>query len=191
MMPQLLNHFQAMGEKYEMAGPYLEVGSAGGPRAILSGRYFKERPDRFAINLLDVQPGKDIAFRKGNANDMHALFPDDKFRTVLSNAVLEHDRYFWRSIEEMKRVLAPGGILALGAPAFIPREQTGVSIAGLPAAARATVTYDVHARPDYWRFSRQAFQDVICEGLELLELRVIGKIPRLVAVARKPPNLNR
>jgi SAM-dependent methyltransferase len=104
----------------------------------------------------------------------------------LSNAVLEHDKYFWRSIDEMKRVLAPGGMLVVGAPGFIPLKQTKASISGLGEDSKATITYDVHARPDYWRFSRQAFKSVICEAMQILELRVVGSIPRLVAVAKKP-----
>ena len=186
MTPWLQNYFQAIGEKYELSGPYLEVGCGGGPLAILAGRYFRQHADRFAINVVRAKPARGIAFRKGNSNDMRGLFADDSFRTVLSNAVLEHDRYFWRSVGEIKRVLAPGGVLVIGAPAFVPRRLTGLSVLGLPETVPATITYDVHARPDYWRFSRQAFEEVICEGLELLELRVLGKIPRVVAVAKKP-----
>jgi SAM-dependent methyltransferase len=185
LFPRLHTHFQTLAAKYKMVGPYLEIGAAGGDLSILTGSYFKNRPDRYAINLRQASVGNGVTFIKCNSNDMRGTFADNQFRTVLSNAVLEHDRYFWRSLEEIRRVLAPGGILAIGAPGFIPREQTKATIAGIKEPM-ATITYEVHARPDYWRFSRQAFQYVICEGLELLECRVVGQIPRLVAVARKP-----
>jgi SAM-dependent methyltransferase len=170
MAPELHAHYQRLAEKYKMEGPFLEIGAARGSQSILTGNYFKERPDRIAVNLRDDDREDGIIFYKCNSNDMRGIFPDNRFQTVLSNAVLEHDRYFWRSVEEMRRVLAPGGILAVGAPGFIPREQLHVNaaITGLPAKAPATI---------------------ICEGLEVLELRVVGVIPRLVAVARKPSEI--
>jgi SAM-dependent methyltransferase len=186
MNPIISEHFQTLGEKYKMAGPFLEVGAAGGQHAILSGRYFDQRPDRFAINLIETKQENGISFVECNSNDMRGSFEDNYFGTVMSNAVLEHDQYFWRSLDEMKRVLAPGGLLVIGAPAFIPIEQTKATITGLPEGQTATITYDVHARPDFWRFSRQAFSFVICEGLDMLELRVVSIIPSLVCVARKP-----
>jgi SAM-dependent methyltransferase len=186
MNPIINSHFQALGEKYKMKGPFLEVGAAGGQNAILSGTYFKDRADRFAINLIETKQEDGISFVECNSNDMRGTFEDNYFGTVMSNAVLEHDRYFWRSLDEMKRVLAPGGLLVIGAPAFIPLNQTQATVSGLPKGSPATITYEVHARPDYWRFSRQAFNYVVCEGLDLLELRVVSTIPSLVCVGRKP-----
>jgi len=179
-----------LGEKYAMKGPFLEVGAAPGPNSILAGPYFQGKPDRVGLNLrnnemLDDHSGHPITFHQCNSNDMRGQFADGHFTTVLSNAVIEHDKYFWRSLDEMKRVLAPGGIMAVGAPGYIAGKFVKKGLLD-ETAKNATITLDLHAPPDYWRFSRAAFKDVICEGLELLELSVINRIPIIIAVARKP-----
>jgi len=180
----LFAHYQDLAKRYVLRGPCLEIGAAAGHKALLSAPCFADF-ERVAINLSQQTHVDGIRFERGNSNDMRALFGDGQFGTVLSNAVLEHDRYFWRSVDEMKRVLASGGLLMVGAPGFIPLSQTAATIGGFDAQDKATITYNVHAKPDYWRFSRQAFLDVIFEGLELLELKVVGRVPRLVGVGRK------
>jgi SAM-dependent methyltransferase len=182
--------YQKFAEKYEMKGPFLEVGAGAADQSILSGDYFLSKPDRFATNLsvMEVmeEPEADkIQFVRCNANDMRDVFADGQFGTVLCNAMIEHDKYFWRSLDEMKRVLAPGGILAIGAPGYVARRHLKEDINN-DKLNKATLTLDVHSTPDYWRFSRMAFKEVICEGLELLELSIVSRIPVIVAVARKP-----
>jgi len=186
MHPQLFAHYQKLADTYGPEPAYLEIGAAPGGRAILAGPWFADRPERVAINLNAHEQAEGIAFRRANANDLSGVFADGAFRSVFSNAVLEHDKAFWRSLAEMKRVLAPGGLMFVGAPGFIPSRQTRARIDGFEGAAKATITFDVHAKPDYWRFSRQAFKEVVFDGLELLELKVVGRIPRLVGVGRKP-----
>lgn len=190
MQPRVNDLYQALGEKYNLQGPFLEVGAAAKLNSILAGRYFKGRPKRFAINMVDMEmpdepEGERVTFLRCNANNMKRVFADGQFATVLCNAMIEHDKYFWRSLDEMKRVLAPGGILAVGAPGFVGRKNIKADIISEKYTS-ATLTMDVHAVPDYWRFSRYAFKDVICEGLEFLETVVLGQVPVLVAVARKP-----
>ncbi len=189
MHPRVNEVYQQLAEKYEMKGPFLEIGVGHKQPAILSGPYFANRPDRFATNLaeveLEAEEAESIRFTRCNSQDMTGVFADGQFGTVLSNAVLEHDKYFWRSLDEMKRVLAPGGILAVGAPAYIPRSQIQAGVIN-DKVPKATATLDMHSRPDYWRFSPMAFTEVICEGLELLDIMVVLRIPVLVAVARKP-----
>ncbi len=187
MHPKIHAHYQDIAVKYGLQGPFLEIGASPGPKSILAGDYFRGKTGRVGINLAKTQMEKDenqIHFIQCNSNDMRSQFADGQFGTVFSNAVIEHDRYFWRSIEEMKRVLAPGGIMAVGAPGYVANLDNKL---GLPKTIeRATVTFDVHVKPDYWRFSRQAFKDIICEGMEILELRAIMRVPILVVVARKP-----
>jgi len=190
MHPRVNSTYQKLAEKYEMKGPFLEVGAGHAENAILAGDYFQSKPDRFATNLAEMElvdePDTDkIRFIRCNANDMRDAFADGQFGTVLCNAMIEHDKYFWRSLDEIKRVLAPGGILAIGAPGYVPRKQLKEGINN-DKLNKATITMDVHSAPDYWRFSRMAFKEVICEGLELLEMSVVLRIPVIVAVARKP-----
>jgi SAM-dependent methyltransferase len=64
-------------------------------------------------------------------------FADDAFQVVVCTEMLEHDDAPWRSLDEMHRVLAPGGTLLLTARGF---DERGC--------------YPVHDHPvDYWRFS--------------------------------------
>lgn len=191
MHPRVNDTYQKLAQKYEMKGPFLEIGAGSNDDSILSSGYFQGKPERLATNLsdkvFDNEPDNaaKIQFIRCNANDMRAVFTDGQFGTVLCNAVIEHDKYFWRSLDEMKRVLAPGGILAIGAPGYIARNQLKDSPVS-DTLPKATITFDLHSAPDYWRFSRMAFKEVICEGLEFLELCIVGRVPILIAVARKP-----
>lgn len=186
MDPNIYQHYQRLAKKYDFKGPYLEVGAAPGGKAIMAGRAFSGKPDRKAINL-DVHPQEDgIEFIQCNSNDMRGTFADASFNTIFSNAVLEHDKYFWLSLAEMKRVLAPGGHLVIGAPAFVRHDAEKAPISGFDEADQATITYKIHCMPDYWRFSPMAFRQVICEGLDILELKSVRVLPRLIAVAQKP-----
>lgn len=45
-------------------------------------------------------------------------FEDQKFDAVLCNAVLEHDKYFWKTIAEIKRVTKPDGLIVIGTPGY-------------------------------------------------------------------------
>jgi SAM-dependent methyltransferase len=191
MHPRVHQTYQKLAEKYEMNGPFLEIGAGSNAAAILSGSYFQGKPGRFATNLSDMDFTDEtddttkIQFIRCNSQNMRGVFADGQFATVLCNAVIEHDKYFWRSLDEMKRVLAPGGILAIGAPGYIARRQLKDNVVN-DKLKKATITFDLHSTPDYWRFSRMAFKEVICEGLEVLEISVVGRVPVLMAVARMP-----
>lgn len=93
-------------------------------------------------------------------------WPDGHFDLVLCNSVLEHDRSFWRTLAEMKRVLR--GHLIVGVPAFV---QTSPGVLG------------VHRFPkDYYRFGEDAVREVFFEGLTLLGLQVaMPDRPRIIA----------
>lgn len=184
MHPNLSAHYQKLARKYAPEPPYLEIGASPGGRAILAGPWFADRPERVAINLNSFAREDGITFHRADSNDLRGTFADGSFRSIFSNAVLEHDRAFWRSLEEMKRVLASGGLMFVGAPGFIPLAQTSAKVEGVKG--NVTITHNIHAQPDYWRFSRDAFKAVIFAGFELLELRVVESVPRLVGVGRKP-----
>ncbi len=55
---------------------------------------------------------------KGTGNDIH-MFDEDCFDVVLSNATLEHDKFFWLTLAEMERAAArwPAGDRSFGVPA--------------------------------------------------------------------------
>lgn len=94
----------------------------------------------------------------GNSNKM--VFRDDAFDCILSSSVLEHDRYFWRTIDEIRRVLMPGGLLVIGVPVYmrLPTDFRHTTL----TFARHGYKYDA----DYYRFSEQAVREVLFESFD-------------------------
>ena len=154
----------------------LEVGGVIGPNSLLLCPELAGA-ERYALNLVSEASTEDITAVTANANDM-GMFEDEMFDLVMSNATLEHDKYFWRSLDEMRRVLAPGGLLILGTPGYAknPERDHG----------KSTHTYRVHYRFDYYRFSEQAFREVFFEGMEDVEARPILAPPRIIGLGFKP-----
>jgi SAM-dependent methyltransferase len=154
----------------------LEVGGLVGPKSLLRGPALRG-VERYALNLVPLESRRGITAVQGNANDM-SMFDDDSFDLVVSNATLEHDRRFWLSLAEMRRVLAPGGLLVIGAPGYVenPGRDRG----------RSTDTYRVHYRFDYYRFSTQAFRDVFFADMEDVAVQSILQPPRIIGLGFEP-----
>jgi len=52
--------------------------------------------------------------------------------------------------------------------------------------ARATITFEIHAAPgDYYRFSPQAFKEVLFDGMDAVEVRTIMLPPRIIGAGIK------
>lgn len=85
----------------------------------------------------DVQPGPGV----DQIEDVHALtFADDSIGTVVSFDTLEHIADPLRALQEIHRVLAPGGVVAISSVMLFP----------------------IHAHPwDYWRFTPEGFDQLL------------------------------
>jgi ubiquinone/menaquinone biosynthesis C-methylase UbiE len=95
----------------------------------------------------------------GNSNAM-PQFADGEFDFVASCSVLEHDKYFWKSIGEVRRILAPGGVFVVGVPIYrsLPTDWWNT-----------TLTFKRHGmgyNADFYRFSEQTVREVMLESLE-------------------------
>lgn len=116
----------------------------------------------------------------GNGNAM--AFPDECFDCVLSSSTLEHDKYFWRTTAEIRRILKPGGIAILGVPIYmtLPTDHDFT-----------TVTYARHGlayNADFYRFSEQAVREVFFERYSAVTDEIVVRTtpnPYLVAAGRK------
>jgi SAM-dependent methyltransferase len=156
----------------------LEVGGLMGADSLLR---FPElaSAERYCLNLVDMPSDGEIKAVTGNANDMREVFEDDYFDLVVCSATLEHDKHFWLTVGEMKRVLKPGGLMIVSVPGYVedPERDQG----------RATHTYRVHYRFDYYRFSEQAVREVFFEGMRRVRVKAVMFPPRIFGHGYKPP----
>jgi SAM-dependent methyltransferase len=155
----------------------LEVGGLMGEDSLLR---FPElaSADRYCLNLVELPSENGITAVKGNANNMRALFGSDWFDLIMCSATLEHDKRFWRSVSEMRRVLRPGGLLIISVPGYVKDPETD--------HGRATHTYRVHYSFDYYRFSEQAVRKVFFDGMERVRVRPFMTPPRIFGHGYKP-----
>jgi SAM-dependent methyltransferase len=155
----------------------LEVGGLMGADSLLR---FPELAgaERYCLNLVDMPSEDGIKSVTGNANDMRDVFKDNLFDLILCSATLEHDKHFWLTVNEMKRVLKPGGLMIISVPGYVedPERDQG----------RATHTYRVHYRFDYYRFSEQAVREVFFEGMRRVRVKPVMFPPRIFGHGYKP-----
>ena len=177
----------------------LEVGAVPADDTLLTLPALTNVARKVGINLEGPAVWQGCEILQGNANRMD-VFPDGAFNTVLANSVLEHDRFFWLSLAEMKRVLRPGGLLVIGVPGFAgltsdrifsafgrinPFRRTADRRRGSLSAA--TLTLQIHACPDdYYRFSPSAIREVFLDGLEHTGVIRIMIPPRIIGWGNKP-----
>lgn len=179
----------------------LELGADADTATHLAARF----GDGFvAVDLAPDDAARAAGVRTGDANRMPE-FAEGSFDAVITTSMFEHDRHFWRSLEEIRRVLAPGGRLYVEVPGYASRISTRARYAravrnrlnrrGLHRAASSstvsravsTRTYPVHMEPhDYYRFSAFALEHVLFEGLRPLAVREEMDPPRLLGVAELP-----
>jgi ubiquinone/menaquinone biosynthesis C-methylase UbiE len=140
--------------------------------------------EKIGINLDGPYEFRDFKIVKGNGNSMEC-FEDDRFDLVLSNATIEHDKFFWKTISEIRRVTKPGGLIVIGAPGYttLVRQLSKRSIFNV--LCNVTTTYRVHGRGDYYRFSPQSFSEVFFEGMKDVDVRTVMLPPRIIGAGRK------
>ena len=89
----------------------LDIGCGNGDIAV----HFSERNRVTGVDVVDQRrPGADFDFRL--VDSALLPFPDDAFDLVLSNHVIEHVPEQETHLDEMRRVLAPGGLVYLATP---------------------------------------------------------------------------
>jgi ubiquinone/menaquinone biosynthesis C-methylase UbiE len=192
--------FEKIFKEKKIKGKILEIGSNGGPRSLLASKYLKNT-EKVGIELdVKEKSTKKLKVIKCNSNDM-SIFKDEAFDCVMSSSVLEHDKYFWKSLAEMNRVLRKGGLLILSAPSY--KKDKTLSIRGLLATImgnhklshalrNSSPTYRLHqstknppAYFDYYRFSENTFRQVFFEGYEKIETITVMAPPHTIGYGYK------
>jgi SAM-dependent methyltransferase len=116
----------------EARGDVLILGSNLPPEALAGYKGQK-------VSQLDRKPLPHVDI-VADAEALSAVIPEGSYDYVVSTSMLEHTLHPWRVLEEVYKVLRPGGILYLSAPWMFP----------------------LHGEPhDYWRFSLPCLQGLV------------------------------
>jgi SAM-dependent methyltransferase len=158
MVPVVLDFARDLAENLVLPEPLVEIGAraAEGQEAIADVRAILGAREHIGC---DIQPGPGVDC----IEDVHALtFDDASVGTVVAFETLEHVADPIRAMQEIHRVLRPGGVVAISSLMFMP----------------------IHAHPwDFWRFTPEAFglllkdfesRLVVGVGWELMPSNVFG-----------------
>ena len=199
MHRRVYQEFEQVCSERKAGGSVLEVGAIPSTMSLLCMKALANATEKIGINLNGPHEFRDFKILQGNANSMEC-FEDNRFDVVLCNAMLEHDKYFWRTIREIKRVSRSGGLIVIGTPGYTyyKAETIKLILRRIPLIRRlslnqymnmffeATITFQIHDDPgDYYRFSPQTFKEVFLEGLNDVEVRSIMAPPRIIGAGRK------
>ena len=199
MHPDQFQAFERICAERGAGGAVLEIGAVPSEDSLLCLGSLRAAPRKVGVNLDGPSTFRDFAILRANANDL-SCFRDGEFDTVLCNAVLEHDLFFWRSLEEMRRVTRPGGLIIIGVPGFIKSHQArwrariirsslvrALSPRRGESLLASTPVLQIHDDPsDYYRFSPQAVAELFMRGLK--DVRVLSHMtpPRIIGSGIKP-----
>lgn len=215
MSPEMFEEFEKILSKRSVGGAVLEIGAVPTSDSLLNIGVFSGVPKRVGINLDggssytigDGERANDYEIIKGNANNM-TCFENDSFDMIICNSVFEHDKFFWKSISEIRRVAKDGALIVIGVPGYdkledlkpvMPRRVRGsfkrrVKYKARQYATKAlkrvfpelsaeTPTLCIHNWPgDYYRFSPQAFKEVFFEGMRDVEIYSVMVPPRVIGI---------
>jgi SAM-dependent methyltransferase len=202
MHPSVFQAFDAVCRSLAIDGSVLEIGASPDHQTLLALPSLSDAAERLGVGLDGEAEGDGYRIRRIDSHDL-SVFADGTFQLVLSNSMLEHDGRFWLSLEEAKRVIAPGGHIVLGVPSFsrmgeVPGRHLIKLLSRIPlignqwrtariACDASSLTLGLHEFPrDYYRFSERAMTDVLLDGLENISTRVILSPPRVIGIGRRP-----
>jgi SAM-dependent methyltransferase len=192
MHPTVFDVFEEICRAREIRGAVLEIGATPDDSTLLNLPSLAGASEKIGINKTGGSRFRDITILEADANDMTG-FPDQRFDAVLCNAVLEHDRFFWMTLAEIRRVVRVGGLVVIGAPGyrqlpFEPKLRRWLArlsrFSGHPDGwpmQHSTLTLGVHNSPgDYYRFSEQTFREVFFIGMTEVVIRTVLTPPRII-----------
>ena len=110
MVPEIYARWRELVANYQVGDKILEIGAVPTSDSLLNLEAFKSCSTLLGINLDgggSYQIGSSslrnsYEIIKGNTNHMDC-FENDYFDTVVSNSVMEHDNFFWKTMGEIRR----------------------------------------------------------------------------------------
>lgn len=199
MHSTIFAHFEGLCRRHGAGGSVLELGAMAGPDTLLALPSLAGAARRIGINMAPQAALPGIEMLTGNCNAM-PMIASGSIDFVLSNSMLEHDRAFWLTLAEVRRVLKPGGLFIVGVPGYAEHRPRPLlrtlgrvwkrplpGAAALEATLASTPSLVVHRHPaDYFRFGRDAVADVLLDGFEIVSIDRVMQPPRFIGVGRKP-----
>jgi SAM-dependent methyltransferase len=193
MHPDQFQAFERICAERGAGGSVLEIGAVPSEDSLLCLESLRAVARKVGVNLDGPSTYRDFAILKANSHDL-SCFRDGEFDTVLCNAVLEHDLFFWKSLEEMRRVTRTGGVIIIGVPGFVKSRRAGwrarmsrsTFVRVLFPRRRefflaSTPVLQVHDYPsDYYRFSPQAVAELFMRGLKDIQVYSHMRPPRII-----------
>lgn len=195
MHPDIRKAFSDLLQGLPAPQRVIEIGQDRDHEALIDLPELAAAEEKVALGLNAGGARADIRYLVADANDL-SVFGDGHFDLILCNSMLEHDRTFWRSLAEMRRVARCGGHMVIGVPGFgamagrrrrFARWCQGL-LSGRKAEAMAasTPTLGLHGFPDdFYRFSKSAVQQVFLDGCEERTVIELLDPPRLIGVGRR------
>ena len=153
MHRRILQEFERICSERAIRGSVLEVGAVPTDESLLCMKSLEHATEKIGIDLNSPSEYKDFKIVQGNANAME--FDDNRFDAVLCNAVLEHDKYFWKTVQEIKRVTKAGGLIVFGVPGYTAHSIEKLMRLGLAHSAGAAI-----GRPRKTEFAVHGHRDV-------------------------------
>jgi len=197
--PEVYQAFERILGGAGLSRSVLEVGAVPGTGNLLAMGCLKAIPEKIGLNLQEPVQGEGWEILQGDAHAM--TFKDNHFEAVFCNSTLEHDPAFWKTLSEMRRVAAPGGLLVIGVPGFSGMGLDSIFLkkswmkkairiwsrwTGIESFDAGTLTLGEHLFPgDYYRFTEQAMREVLLAGLKDIQIQKIMNPPRLIGWGRK------
>lgn len=201
MHPYIFESFNRILTEKNLTGPALEIGALPNETTLLNLPVLETITEKVGLNLDGPYAFKDFAFHRWNANKMD-LFADNYFGIILCNAMLEHDKYFWKTLQEINRIAKPGGLVVIGTPGYSinPLEKFKQRFSGqswyrkiksskrLNFILSSTLTLEAHgaAFGDFYRFSQDTYKYVFLEGYNEVEIMQVMQPPRIIGLGFKP-----
>jgi hypothetical protein len=87
--------FDQICARRRAGGAVLEIGAMPSPSTLLNLPSLRGAAEKIGINFEGASQFDGITILQINANSMER-FPAGRFDTVLSNSMLEHDKFFWK-----------------------------------------------------------------------------------------------